>query len=370
MLTRTQLVTLLRSLEGKRVLTVYLDGTAADPAAQRSWRVQLEHSLDDLRSWLADAPRDERAAFDRCVELLGGQLAGFEANVGSPGWAAFITAAGVYDAHALPVPTPTFAVWSTGPSLAPYVRALKENRPVVVAVVDARQAELYRYMLGTPDRVETIRAHHVVQETAHMGTAARQGFHVGTRGSTGRDAAQRSLLAGRTRMLEQASARMLELAGSDGWIVLGGISRVAASLARVLESKASGRVLTLSGLDIHSSVADVAEAARSGASTLRDAYDAGRVAEIASEANANGLGVTGAVEAKWALEQNSVRELFLTQHFRENHATESEDAIRAALEQDASVEEVSGKAASDLDAAGGIAVGLRFRPAPPAMFAG
>ena len=271
MLTRTQLVTLLRSLEGKRVLTVYLDGTAADPAAQRSWRVQLEHSLDDLRSWLADAPRDERAAFDRCVELLGGQLAGFEANVGSPGWAAFITADGVYDAHALPVPTPTFAAWSTGPSLAPYVRALKENRSVVVAVVDARQAELYRYMLGTPDRVETIRARHVVQETAHMGTAARQGFHVGTRGSTGRDAAQRSLLAGRTRMLEQASARMLELAGSDGWIVLGGISRVAASLARVLESKASGRVLTLSGLDIHSSLAALPDTSSTEASCSRAA---------------------------------------------------------------------------------------------------
>src|SRR5512146_2253670 len=68
MLTQAQLAALLRSLDGKRVLTVYLDGTAADPAVQRSWRVQLEHSLDDLRTWLADSARDDRAEFERCAK--------------------------------------------------------------------------------------------------------------------------------------------------------------------------------------------------------------------------------------------------------------------------------------------------------------
>ena len=370
MLTQAQLVALLRSLEGERVLTVYLDGTAADPAVQRSWRVQLDHSITDLRTWLADSARDDRAEFERCVERLQEQLASLEVNVGSPGWAAFITADRVHEAHHLPVPTPTLAVWSTGPCLAPYVRALKENRAVVVAIVDARQAELYRYRLGTPDRVETVRAHHVVQETAHMGTSARQGFHVGTRGSTGHDAAQRSLLAGRNRMLEQAASRMLELADADGWIVLGGIRRVAIPLASQLEERAPGRVLTLPALDVHAAASDIASAARAAASTLRDSHDADRVADIAGQAAAHGLGVTGNVETKWALEQRSVRELYLTHRYLEDHGADAEDAVRSALDQDATVEEVSGDAARELDAVGGIAAGLRFRPAPAAMFAG
>jgi release factor family 10 len=370
MLTQTELTSLLRSLTGERVLTVYLDGTAVDPAVQRAWRVQLDHSLADLRTWLADSARDDRTAFERCVELLQGQLAGFEPGVGSPGWAAFITPKRVHEAHHLPVPTPTLAVWSTGPCLAPYIRALKEDRPVVVAVVDARQAELYRYRLGTPERVETMHAHHVVQETAHMGTSPRQGYHVGTRGSTGRDAAQRSLLAGRNRMITQSAARILELAGTDGWIVLGGIRRVVASLAPELEARAPGRVLTLPTLDVHASTDDVAHAARTGASTLRSTHDAGRIAAIADLAAAHGLGVTGSLDTKWALEQSAVRELFLTHRFLEDHGADAEDAVRAALEQDATVEEVSGDAAGDLDAAGGIAAALRFRPAPSAMFAG
>ena len=78
----------------------------------------------------------------------------------------------------------------------------------------------------------------------------------------------------------------------------------------------------------------------------------------------------GPSETKAALEQASVRELFLTHGYLENHAADAEDAVRAALGQDAVVEEVSGEAAQQLDALGGIAAGLRFRPAMSAMFAG
>ncbi|HSQ30002.1 MAG TPA: hypothetical protein VLN49_09140 [Gemmatimonadaceae bacterium] len=370
MLIQTQLATLLRSLRNERVLTVYLDGTAADPAIQRSWRLQLEHSIADLRTWLADSAKGDREQFEQCVNRLEAQLTEFKAGVGSPGWAAFITADRVHEAHHLPVATPTLAVWSTGPCLAPYVRALKEARAVVVAVADARKAELHRYRAGIADRVETIRAHHVVQETAHMGTSPRQGFHVGTRGSAGRDAAQRSLLAGRDRMISEAASRILELAGGQGWILLGGIRRVVASLSQELEASAPGRVLALPWLDVHAEISEIADGARAGASTLRNAYDAERVADIGNQAAAHALGVVGPAETKAALEQASVRELYLTHRYLEDHAADAEDAVRAAIEQDASVEEVSGEAAGELDALGGIAAGLRFRPAMSAMFAG
>jgi stalled ribosome rescue protein Dom34 len=69
------------------------------------------------------------------------------------------------------------------------------------------------------------------------------------------------------------------------------------------------------------------------------------------------------VDTQWALDQASVRDLYVTRHYLDEHAAEAEDAVRSALDQDASVEEVSGSTAEQLDRAGGVAAGLRFRPA-------
>ena len=363
MFTHAQLVTLYRSLRETRVLSVYIDGSATDPAAPRPWRVPLDHALKDLRVWLADSSHDERETFERCVGVLEQELAGFTASVGAPGWVAFISADENCVAHQLPVPVPTLAVWSTGPCLAPYMRVLKETRPVIVTVADARKAEVYRYWLGKLTHVETVRAHHVVESPSHMGASPRQGFHTGTRGETGHDAAQRALLEGRDRMLAEAAHRIAELAGEDAWILLGGTRRVGARLSRHLTPIAPHRVLALTTLDVHSSEAEITEAARAGASTLRDAFDANRLADIAEMAGAAGLGVVGAVDTRWALDQASVRDLYVTRHYLDEHAAEAEDAVRSALDQDASVEEVSGSAAEQLDRVGGVAAGLRFRPA-------
>lgn len=361
MLTYTQLAALQRALSNKRVLSVYLDGSASDFALQRSWRVQLDHSLVDLRRWLEDASHAEREEFERCVKRLDAAIAGFSAGVGSPGWVAFITADTIQEARHLPVAAPTMAVWSTGPSIAPYMRALKEQRPVVVVLADARKASIYRYHLGKPDYVDAVRAYHSIDQPEHMGAPPRSGFHTGTRGSTGHDAAQRSLLRGRERMIAEAAERVQELAGADGWILVGGIKRVAARLAQVLEPLAPNRVTQLRSVDVHASEADIARIARSGASELRDTVDARRIAEILDLAGANGLGAVGPAEARQALEHSCVRDLYVTHRFIEDHASEAEQAVRAALAQDAAIEEVSGPAADILNRFGGMAAGLRFR---------
>jgi len=69
------------------------------------------------------------------------------------------------------------------------------------------------------------------------------------------------------------------------------------------------------------------------------------------------------VETRRALDQRSIRDLYVTRHYLDEQAAEAEDAVRSALDQDASVEEVSGSAAEQLDRLGGVAAGLRFRPA-------
>lgn len=362
MLTRTQLADLHRSLAAERVLSVYIDGTATDPA-NRQWRLQLDNSLTDLRTWLEGSPHAEREQFNRCVERLTENLNTLPVGIGAPGWAAFITKDGVRDAHHLPVPVSTLAAWSTGPCLAPYVRALKESRSVVVAVTDATKADLYHYRLGRLELLETVSAHHVIREAPHMSAPPRQGFHRGTGGPPGRDAAQRSLLAGRDRMLAEAADRITERAGAASWIILGGIKREVAHLADRLAPAAPDRVLELHTLDVHASEAEIADAARTGASTLRNAFDATRIETIVGLAAAHGLGVLGPGDTRVALAQASVRELYLTRSYLREHASETEDAIRAALDQDASVEEVSGPAAALLDKHGGLAAGLRFRPA-------
>lgn len=364
MLTHARLVALHRSLANKRVLSVYLDGTASDPALQRSWRLQLDHSLLDLRRRLEDASHAEREELEQCVRLLDTAVAGFSNGIGAPGWAAFITSDRVHDAQLLPAPTPTIAVWRTGPYVAPSMRALKEDRPVIVVVADARKASIYRYRSGRPERVDVIRAHHGLDHPEHLGAPPRQKFHTGTRGTAGRDAAQRSLLQGRDRMIVEAVDKAHELAGGDGWILIGGSKRVAARLAQHLTPLAPTRVTQVGSLDVHATEADIAQTARSASSELRDLVDDRRIADILELAGAQGLGAAGPVEARRALERSSVRDLYFTHHYLDDHALDAEEAIRAALDQDASVEEVSGRAADRLNQHGGIAAGLRFRGTP------
>ncbi len=360
MMNTTQLVALERSLRGTRVLSVYLDGTANDPAKQRTWRAQLDHSLNDLRAWLADSPRAERGEFEHAVRALEHQLATLTGNVGAPGWAAFITADQVHEASTLPVAMPTRAVWSTGASVAPYMRALKELRPVALALVDSTRADVYRYQLGALEHIETVRAHHTVRAPAHMGDRPRSGFHPGTRGAAGRDEAQRGLLEGTNRMLREAATTALKVAGPDGWILTGGIPEVSAHLAQKLTPQAADRVLAIA-IDIHASDADLADAAQAGASALRNVMDAARIAEIVDGGEARGLGAVGPAATRETLDQARVRELFVTHSYLEEHAVEAEAAVRAAIDQSALVEEVAGVAAEWLDARGGVAARLRYR---------
>jgi hypothetical protein len=255
------------------------------------------------------------------------------------------------------------AVWSTGPSVASYIRALKQTRPVVVIVADARKAALYRYDQGALARVHTIHAHAVAGPAVHMGDAPRIGFHAGVRGTTGSDAAQRSFLAGTNRMFKKVADEAVKLAGADGWILTGGIPHASADLVHLMAHSAPGRVAAIDSLDIHASDAEVAAAAERGASALRDAADLGKIEDIIGRSNGDGFVALGPAAARDALEQAQVRELYLTHAFIEDHGAEAEDLVRKALAQGALVEEVSREAARQLEASGGMAARLRYKRA-------
>lgn len=365
MLTYTELATLERSLRDRRVLSVYLDGTAENFAEQRAWRVRLRQSLRDLRAWLTDSPHAEREEFERCVTLLDDLLEPLSNGVGSRGWAAFITADSVHMAEHLPVAMPTMAVWSSGASIAPYVRALKQSRPVVVAIADSVAVTLYRYERGALSRMEAIEAEVATTPPLHMGDSPRVGFHTGVRGSTGRDDNQRVMREATKRMLEKASEHAVRHAGTDGWILTGGIPAVSSHLARSISLAAPGRSLDLESLDIHASEAEITAAAERGASTLRDFSDLRRVGEMITDAGGTGLAALGLPETMAALDRSQVRELYFTPVFVGAHGADAESAVRSALSQGAIVEELSRTVAGELDAHGGIAARLRYRLPKP-----
>jgi hypothetical protein len=361
MLTYTELVALARSLRSEHVLSVYVDTSVDDPAVRRAWRVQLDHSLKELRASLEGSPHSERELFERCVTLLEGQFPTVAGSNGARGWVTFITAGGVRHAERLPISTPTFAAWSTGISVAPYIRALKQARPVIVVLADARKATTYRYLGGRLQIVETVRAHVTIEPPTHMGDAPRSGFHPGVRGATGRDDSQRTLAEGTDRMLRDVAVRVVRLAGPDGWMLSGGIPRIAEHLAALLARSAPGRVLRPDSLDIHASDAEVEAAAREAASALRNASDLRLIEEVIEQGPGSGLVALGPAATQRVLAQSRVRELYFTHRYLDEHSPDAEAAVRAAIDQDAQVEEVSGEAAQRLDEHGGLGARLRFR---------
>src|SRR5687768_579064 len=143
MLSPSKLNELAHELAGTRVLSVYLETKVTDPAMRNAWRPALAAAVRGARASVMD-DRD-LAEFERATAHLedpqhmpGGAWA-------APGWVAFVTAEGARYVADLPVTPPTLAAWRDGPIVAPYMRALKQHRPVIVAVVESGAARIYRY---------------------------------------------------------------------------------------------------------------------------------------------------------------------------------------------------------------------------------
>ncbi|HEX6053569.1 MAG TPA: hypothetical protein VFZ21_30075 [Gemmatimonadaceae bacterium] len=360
MMTHAQLVTLERSLRDERVLSVYVHGAADDPAAKMVWRPELDRSLRDLRRWLLGSSHEEREQFERSVEQLAELLGPYSAGIPSPGWCAFITADTVHDAELLPVPMPTMAVWSSGMCVAPYIRALKVTRAVILVVADARWVRLYSYRGGGFAPLEAIHAHATIDAPSHMGDVPRSGFHSGVRGQTAHDAVQRAHAVGTERMLRQAEAAVVRHAAGAAKVLVGGIPGTSDRLHQALAARLPDRVVLLDSLDVNATEAELHDVAKAGASAARDADDLRTVRELIAPPEP-GLSTLGPSATRAALKQGCVRELYVTHAFIEDHTAEAEMAVREALDQGAAIEEVSREAATELDAHGGLGARLRYR---------
>ncbi len=360
MLAYADLVAVERPLRPEHVLSVYIDGRADDPAIQHAWRIYLDQSFKEIKSSLTTAPHAERNDFDQCFKLVEAELSALPRGLGARGWVAFVTKDGIRHSEFLPISVPTMAVWSMGAAVAPYIRALKQTRPVIIAVANAMHATVYSYKEGQLEKSKKFENQASIEPPIHMGDAPRMGMHTGVRGSTGRDNLQRVMRETTAQMLKETAEHIIKIAGNDGWIVTGGIPEVSKHLAQLVTESARGRVLAYDPLHIQASEPEVIAAAKEGASTLRETMDVQRISDVAENINGTKLGVAGMLDTRAALDQSCVRTLYFTHRYLEENKTEVESAVRSALDQGANVEEVARDAAIQLDNYGGIAAQLRF----------
>jgi hypothetical protein len=260
------------------------------------------------------------------------------------------------------VRTPTVVAWCKGPRVAPYFGALRQRHHVILAEVSAERARLYRYADGTLEPLEELRAHVTIEQQRHMGSTPRRGFHTGTRGAAGADAAQRELREGTRRMLHELAHRLAVLAGDDGWILIGGTPLPAKAAHAALPGALLRRALIIPEMHIWASDAQIRECAERGATMLQDAQDLAAVSEALRQSGAgHGRGVAGPEATLRALDIGAVERLYLSERFIERSPETGDDAVRSALVHGAQPEVVRGAAADRLDHfAEGMAARLRY----------
>lgn len=367
LLTHTQLAEWRSMLQDQLVLSVYLTHAADNPADRIMRQSALVNALAQVRGTLAHQSKSERAAFEHSVEHLGDAMDGALHDAHGLGWAGFVTPNGVQFAGSLHAPLPTLVRWQRGIWATPCMRALNEHRAVIVAVVDGISAHLYRYVAGTLTTIAKLDVHPRGGHADHLGALPRAGFHPGTRGTSAADLAARGRVTARDRVVDATAARVAELAGHQGYVIVGGNAAAVHALWRALPAPLAARTLMLPELTAKASEAEIRELAATGLSQLRNADDLALVARVVENVGAHGAAVAGRSATLEALAAGRVHEVLLTERFVAEHTLDAERAVDLALDHATTVEIVAGSGASQLDrSAGGIAAQLRFVPRPAA----
>jgi hypothetical protein len=353
---------LYRGLEQEKVLTVYVDGVGKDPAQRRVWRKRLiqelereEHRIERTDS---EGLSDFRAAEERVLK----ELDGYQASLPSKGWVGFSTAEGLKHSENLPVQVPNLVRWEYGPRVAPYIRGLKQLRPMAIALVDGRRSRIFLYKEGKVEEVEDFRSDTFLGDLLDPSSPQRTGRFSGSRGETATDAARRYLEEGTVRMLRRVREVCADLTKPDGFLLIGGNQEALAALRPMLPKDLDRRTLENPSLFVEMSLPDVKAAAAEGASTLSKLRQITLLDQITEQAYSGGNGCFGAEDTVRALREGRVDILALSRGFVEANPDFADSCVSDAFHQGADVRVFSGEPASRLDAeGGGIGARLRYR---------
>jgi len=360
MLNREKLIELYRALRAREVLSVYIDADGNDPSDRRVWFMALEQGLDRERGRVQSEAPAQLGDFDRARRHVEAHLEQFSNFLPGKGWVGFATADALEHAEEMPVPMPHLVRWERGARVAPYVRALKQDRMVVGVLADQRKARIFTYRGGELEERADLLTDVDFGDYANTSVSKRASTYSGTRGETGTDAARRALERSASKMHARLAEVVKELAGPHGFIVLGGSPDAESSVARHLQHL-DGRLVQRPALHLAMTEPEIRAALEEAASELSRRYQADLLHTVMDQARARGRGALGAESTEEALRDRRVDTLLVTRTFRERYPDLTDHFVGAAFEQGAAVEELSGDCASELEAEGeGVGARLRY----------
>lgn len=366
MLTSDQLISLYRDLRSTPVLSVYVNADQHDPANRSAWRVRLDNQLREVRASLDANGAHSADAFDRALAHITAALRPHDGFLPGPGWVGFATADAPLVMESVPVPMPTLVRWEDGLRVAPYLRGLKQARPVVVAIVDSRRARIYVYGAGELAEPIDLAADQDLEGFSDSATSKRASTSSGVRGATARDAGQAVQRAHMERMLEECARHIVELAGADGFVVLGGVHGPAAALARRLPDALGERCVERPALHLDMTPPQIKDEVEDAASGLSRELQERRAREVVDIAAAGGDASLGWDETARAVSERRARRVYVSAAARENRPDDIDRLVGTAFEGGAEAAELAGAGGELLDRkAGGVAALLRYRTDPP-----
>lgn len=363
MLSHGKLIELYRSLQGHEVLSVYVDADQHDPAERDRWRKHLEAKVADLRRELEESGAADLEGFDGAWRRIRDELRDFgDGFLPGKGWVAFATSDRLWHMESLPNRMPDLVRWEEGIRAAPYLRALKQHRPVVVGVVDRRRARLFEFLDGTLEELEGHRADTFIGDLSDVSVRKAAVRTSGQRGETSTDQAQRILEVASERMFKKVLAILVDRAGEEGFIVLGGTAETVNHLAASLPKRVEPRLALRPSLHMDMSSAEAREEVADAATELSIARQRGLVEEVLEAARSGDRGCVGPEDTEKALREMRVETLLISRNHMERAPDQADRYVGSAFGQSARVEEIHGDAAGELDElAGGIGARVRYQ---------
>ena len=357
MLDHGQLADLYRTHRNEKILSVYLDTNQQDFAERDRWKLELKNLVAEQRNG-AEGSEDFERALAHLVEAMD---PGAQRFISGRGWAGFATPERAIYAGGLPTPMPNLVRWEDGLRVAPYVRALKQTRPVVAVIVDSRKARVLRYEEGEIRSDSPLHADTYIGDLTDVNVSKRASGHSGVRGKTGTDAAQKFLEIERDRMIAKTADEVREQLGSDGFLVIGGVERAAATLEKEFSQLPDSRILRRDTLNFDMSDAEIRGVVEEAASELSDREARDTVAELIDRAGAGDRACLGDEDTERALREQRVDTLVVTDRVRQERPDRIDHFEGAAFEQSATVVEVRSDSAAELERqGGGIGALLRY----------
>lgn len=362
MLTHDELVDLYRKFRQERVLSVYLDGNATDFAERKVWKRRLDQQVSEARRAVNGRSPDEEGDFDRALKRIESALDGYESFLPDRGWVGFATPDELVYGDHVRVPMPDLVRWEGGIRVAPYVRALKQERLVLTVLVDSRRARVFEYRNGALGESKDLNAETFLGDLTDINISKRATSRSGVRGKTGTDAAQRFLEVGSERMLKQLLELVTERVGESGILVIGGTPEAVSAAVTHLPSSVRDRVVERTSMRLEMSESEVRDELEKAASELNQAMQNHLLQSVIDLAKSGGRGALGAEEVERALREGRVDTLLLSRNYIRANQDYADHLVGAAFEQHAEVEELSNDGAERLDAEGeGVAARLRYR---------